>query len=89
MTVYLWQWLSKGYLVNTNLFVQQLLNEKKALSFSEFKVALNSFEETQKCAQTDTQYNVMKVGVRSAGSKVRCYNCGEMGYKCLECKKIA
>ena len=51
----------------------------KALSFSEFKVALRSFEETEKIStESNKEDTVMKVIV--------CYGCGKPARKLAECR---
>ena len=60
-------------------FSTVVTQKDKALSFSEFKVALRSFEETEKIStESNKEDAVMKVIV--------CYGCGKAGHKLAECR---
>ncbi|CAB4032274.1 myosin heavy fast skeletal muscle [Paramuricea clavata] len=72
-------------------FSTVVTQKDKELSFSEFKVSLRSFEETQKlsteCAKEDS---VMKVNTGKPSYKSKkdliCYGCGKAGHKKSECR---
>lgn len=74
-------------------FSTVITQKDKQVTFSEFKVSLRSFEETQKMSNNSEQGdNVMKTADRTrqkkenrSGSMV-CYGCGKPGHKIAECQ---
>ena len=69
--------------------------DEKDHKFSDFKVALRSFEETEKCSpSSDSEFNskqdsVMKtnqVTGKSDSPSYTCYTCGKEGHRSFECK---
>ena len=62
-------------------FSTVVTQKDKEMSFGEFKVALRSFEETEKLSsEPNKEDTVMKVIV--------CYECGKPGHKQAECRKL-
>ena len=62
-------------------FSTVVTQKDKEMSFGEFKVALRSFEETEKLSsESNKEDTVMKVIV--------CYECGKPGHKQAECRKL-
>ena len=66
------------------------------MNFSEFKIALKYFEETEKANEThDNEENVMKLTSKSrpkpSGGNFTptCYTCENLGHKALDCKNKA
>ncbi|KAL7640414.1 UNVERIFIED_CONTAM: hypothetical protein RMT77_008688 [Armadillidium vulgare] len=77
----------KGLPSGYRTFSTVIIQKEKAMTFSEFKVALRSFEETVKSQQADIKpdENVMKIKDRK--SYVKCFSCGKMGHKQFECSE--
>ena len=72
--------LSSEYKTFSTVITQKDTNN----SFSEFKVALRSFEETLKQNENMSKdHNIMKVEYKN---NIKCYNCNKEGHKRNECK---
>ena len=79
----------KGFPPDFKSFTTVVTQKDKTLSFSEFKVALQSFEETERSTRTDESDNVMRLGAAKskgrgstgAKSSVICYACGKPGHR--------
>ena len=72
-------------------FSTVVTQKEKEQSFSEFKVSLRSFEETQKLSEKGNPKNdsIMEVfgkSVKSDKGKIICYGCGKPGHKISECR---
>ena len=63
------------------------------MKFREFKVALRSYEETEKSCTTPSagEDNVLKCILKSpvANGSITCYSCGQPGHKSSECRSKA
>ena len=90
--------LLKGLPSSFKTFSTVVTQRDTAMNFSEFKIALRNFEETEKAHETyDSEDNVMKVGLtsksrpRPSGGNFTptCYTCGKLGHKAPECKNKA
>ncbi|KAL7637430.1 UNVERIFIED_CONTAM: hypothetical protein RMT77_012158 [Armadillidium vulgare] len=77
----------KGLPSGYRTFSTVIIQKERPLTFSEFKVALRSFEETVKSQQADIKpgENVMKIKDRK--SYVECFSCGKVGHKQFECSE--
>ncbi|KAL7641208.1 UNVERIFIED_CONTAM: hypothetical protein RMT77_008346 [Armadillidium vulgare] len=77
----------KGLPSGYRTFSTVIIQKEKAMTFSEFKMALRSFEETVKSQQADIkpEENVMKIKDRK--SYVKCFSCGKVGHKQFECSE--
>ena len=72
-------------------FSTVVTQKDKELSFSEFKVSLRSFEETQKLSTESTkEESIMKVAgkpvYKPKKDHIVCYGCGKAGHKISECR---
>ena len=72
-------------------FSTVVTQKDKELSFSEFKVSLRSFGETQKLSTESTkEESIMKVAgkpvYKPKKDHVVCYGCGKAGHKISECR---
>ena len=75
---------SEGYKAFSTVVTQK----DKEQSFSEFKVSLQSFEETQKLLDqaSSKEDNIMEViSKKSYKGKIVCYGCGKPGHKAFKC----
>ncbi|XP_006826135.1 uncharacterized protein LOC102800653 [Saccoglossus kowalevskii] len=91
----------KGLPPQFRTFVAVITQREKQQTFSNFKVALKSYEETDKCGQqrenVPVQDGVMKVTQSQNFSNrerarqfpsqtgTKCYRCGKMGHKIADC----
>ena len=75
----------KGLPVEYKTFSTVVAQKDKIMSFSEFKVALRSFEETEKCQQahSSVEDSVMNIKPRQEG--VKCHFCGKLGHRQSDC----
>ena len=68
-------------------FITVIINSEKEYSFQEFKVALKSYEETEKSRHSSKSGDeIMKA--KHANTKVKslkCFSCGELGHKSNVC----
>ena len=64
-------------------FATVITQKDKPVSFSDFKTALRSYEETEKCCDDAATKNVMAL----ASKPIICYSCGVPGHKSNECRK--
>ena len=72
----------KGLPAEYKPFTTVVTQKDKAISFSEFKVSLRSYEETMKCCDTRSDSSVMYQRSNSdAGRAIKCYKCGKPGHK--------
>jgi len=82
LTAVLLQGLPEDY----KAFATVVTQKKEPMNFVDFKVALRSYEESEKCraraAKCDNTENVMKV---QGKSKIICYNCNKEGHKRYQC----
>ena len=85
--------LLKGLPAEFDSFSTVITQKDKELKFSEFKVSLRSFEETQKTSKSED--SIMKLaGVKSeandtasgASGGFKCFRCHRYGHKANECK---
>ena len=69
-------------------FSTGVTQQKEEWKFSEFKFAIRSYEEIEKCRKIETRDDyLMKMSVQHKNTKiVRCYNCQKIGHKSFECK---
>ncbi|XP_014667772.1 PREDICTED: uncharacterized protein LOC106809274 [Priapulus caudatus] len=75
-------------------FTTVVTQKDKALTFTEFKVALRNFEDTEKLNRDEgakVEDSVMKAAWKarvypSGGTNVKCYSCGKMGHKVADCR---
>ena len=54
---------------------------QKDSEVGEFKIILKSFEETDKCHQTETGDDIMINKYHKSKSVLKCYNCQKVGHK--------
>ena len=83
--------LLKGLPNDYKTFSTVITQKDEPISFVEFKVALRSFEETEKCHQTQCAKksdNVMKT-ISKTSNNVKCYSCGKIGHMKYQCKKVS
>jgi len=85
--------LLKGLPPQFKTFATVINQKDKAMTFSEFKVALRSFEETEKVGSGASD-GVMKAGYQDIRKSrqdnrqqqtVTCYSCGKQGHKSNQC----
>ena len=70
-------------------FVTVVTQGEKAMTFSEFKFALRSFEATEKCqSEPISGDDVMAVRAKAANSStnLKCDACGRPGHKAVKCR---
>src|SRR5215469_16604214 len=79
----------KGLSEKHKTFSTVISQREKEISFSELKLALRGFEETEKFhnGNSTSQDNVMKRNVEAnMKSKLKCFSCGKVGHKQFQCK---
>ena len=80
----------KGLPPEYKTFSTVITQKEKAMSFIEFKTALRSFEESEKCQRVhNSENNVMKVSSKNSESeniRPACYVCGKVGHNSFSCK---
>ena len=76
--------LLKGLPIEFKSFSTVVTQKEKAPTFPEFKVALRSYEETEKLWNGEGD-RVMKVNAKSGDRTIKCYSCGKPGHKSSEC----
>ena len=90
----------KGLPSRYKTFAAIVTQKDRQQTFTEFKVALRSFEETERCQQdpSHSEHSVMNVRQRDNRNsnrgrnrpwyitQVTCYKCGKPGHKSYECK---
>lgn len=69
--------LLKGLPSEYSAFTTVITQKSEDMTFSEFKTALKSFEETERGRCLKGSENIMKTEVRT----LRCYTCGSEGHK--------
>ena len=85
--------LMKGLPNEYRTFCTVITQREKIVTFSEFKNALRSFEESEIVKSNDgnkSDYNnVMKMNdsVKNGSHKIICYGCGQPGHKKYQCKQ--
>lgn len=71
-------------------FIAVNIQKGTEASFSEFKVALKNYEESEKSRRsqsaTASEDNVMRMKNSVSGKNITCYSCGNKGHKSFECK---
>ena len=78
--------LLKGLPPSYKTFCTVVTQKDKMMTFAEFKVALRSFEESEKCQATPSDGDsVMKFNSRVKG-KIICYSCGKEGHRSFQCR---
>ena len=77
--------LLKGLPVGFKAFTVVITQSDKEYSFPEFKVALRSFEETEKCNDQVSE-SVMQSSTTFVKNRITCFNCKKTGHKAYECK---
>ena len=80
-------------------FIVNMHTRGDDMTFSDFKVALRTFEENKKMNNNSTNSSSSKImytqpgsgynnnNNKSSGKKMACYNCGKEGHKANSCKK--
>ena len=88
--------LLKGLPSGFKTFSTVVTQRDTAMSFSEFKIALRNFEETEKANEThDSDDNVMNITSKSkpkpSGGNFNptCFSCGRVGHKSTDCRSKA
>ena len=77
----------KGLLPMYKTFSTVITQRDQMMEFTEFKVALRSYEETEKCTQVkQNSDNVMNTNSKVAHSNIVCFKCGRPGHKKTECR---
>ena len=81
----------KGLPSEFKTFSTVVTQKEKPMTFAEFKVALRSFEETEKCQQlrytgSNREDSVLKTKEIPARSNITCFSCGKRGHKSFECR---
>jgi len=79
----------KGLTEKYKTFSTVISQREKEISFSELKLALRGFEETEKFRNGNSTSldNVMKTNVETnMNSKLKCFSCGNVGHKQFQCK---
>ncbi|KAG1649946.1 D-aminoacyl-tRNA deacylase 1 [Nymphon striatum] len=73
----------KGLPSNFKTFSAIVTQKEKQMCFVEFKAALRSFEESERChTSSSSKDSIMKID----SNIVTCYKCGKSGHKSFECK---
>lgn len=81
----------KGLPPDYKTFCTVVTQRQTAMTFQEFKVALRSFEESEKCQNPhrpkSSEDNVMNVNSNPGGKNIiKCFKCGKQGHKAYECR---
>ena len=86
----------KGLPMQYKTFITVITKTEREMSFMEFKVALRSFEETDKCQPKSLTSGERVMTAQSAqrtfkrdvrpNNSVTCYTCGKPGHKSFECR---
>ena len=75
----------KGLPDEYQAFSTVIAQSDKVTSFSEFKVALKSFEESQICRSVNNSASNIMTVKSNDNKNVKCYNCGRLGHKKYQC----
>ena len=76
-------------------FSTVITQKEKEVNFTEFKIALRSFEESEKCRRNpmENDDSIMKAHAnpkqgyrKNSNPVITCYECGKSGHKSFECK---
>ena len=62
-------------------FATVITQKDNEVGFGEFKIALESFKETDKCRQTETRYDIIMNKYHKSKSVLKCYNCQKVCHK--------
>ena len=81
----------KGLPEDYKTFCTVVTQRKEPMSFSEFKIALRSCEETEKCQvlnknKDDDSVMFIKQGQDEKKYVLKCYDCKQVGHKASECR---
>ena len=72
----------KGLPTDFKPFSTVITQREKQMSFSEFKVALRNYEDTEKLCSSMENDNVLKVSQSSGNHRsIVCFDCGQPGHK--------
>ena len=77
----------KGLPIEFKMF-RAVIGQKKTLTFSEFKVELRTFEESEKPykkCEDDDSTGIMNFRDRQRNFQVKCFACGKLGHISKEC----
>ena len=74
----------KGLSSEYRAFCTVITQKDTDISFSKFKVALKSYEETEKSHETETCDGVMSANFRR--TNVKCFRCNGLGHKKADCR---
>ena len=85
----------KGLPENFKPLTVVITQSDKKYTFTEFKTALRSFEETENCSSHQENDSIMKSLFRpsaqpqNTSSRITCYNCGKSGHKSFQCRSAS
>ena len=83
--------LLKGLPSDFKQFSTVITQKETAPTFSAFKIALRSYEETEKLwsgggdSDSVMKMNVRRSGVKTDSKGIKCFTCGKVGHKASEC----
>ncbi|XP_071959493.1 uncharacterized protein [Antedon mediterranea] len=73
----------KGLPQRFRTFATVIMQKEKEINFTDFKIALRSFEESEKAQRETKDDSVMKT---QESERIVCFKCGKQGHKSFECR---